>query len=123
MTPSCLAMARLLIPSLRSWFISSTSLPAVLHPIPQNIPFEFRKYGQHACESANARRGEIEHFAQRNEAHVERRHFLKRVDKVKRSPPGDVRHPGFKPRGSRLVLIANSKKPAPSLRKQRASHS
>ena len=81
-------MARLLIPSLRSCFISGTSLPAViaahavsrlsglvdscLHPVPQNIPFEFREHGQHACESAAARGGEIERFAQRNEADVER---------------------------------------------------
>ena len=64
-------MARLLIPSLRSCFISGTStcghwppmrfpvlsglINSRLHPVPQNIPFKFRKHGQHACESAAAR--------------------------------------------------------------------
>ena len=94
-------MARLLTPSLRSCFIFrheftcghwppmrfpvlSRLIDSRLHPVPQNIPFEFgvmrfsalriiRKHGQHACESAAARGGEIECFAQRNEAHVERR--------------------------------------------------
>ena len=37
-----------------------------LYPAPQNIPFEFRKHGQHACEGAAARGAEVERFAQRN---------------------------------------------------------
>ena len=64
-----------------------------LHPVPQNIPFEFRKHGQHACESATARGGEIERFAQRNEAHVERRQFLKRVNKIYERPSPAIKPP------------------------------
>lgn len=61
-----------------------------LHPVPQNITFEFRKHGQHACESTAARGGEIERFAQRNEAHVERRQFLQRVNKVYERPLSEL---------------------------------
>jgi hypothetical protein len=61
--------------------VLSGLIDARLHPVPQNIAFEFRKHGQHARESAATRSGEIKRFAQRNKAHVERRQFLKRVNK------------------------------------------
>ncbi len=64
-----------------------------LNPVPQNIAFEFRKHGQHACKSPTARGGEIERFAQRNETHVESRQFLKRVDKVYERPPPAIQAP------------------------------
>ena len=41
LTPSCLAMARLLIPSLRSCFISGTSLPAVIGRIAVRLQQSF----------------------------------------------------------------------------------
>lgn len=47
--------------------VLSGLIDSCLHPVPQNIPFEFRKHGQHACESAAARGGEIERLAQAKE--------------------------------------------------------
>src|SRR5262245_23110414 len=64
-----------------------------LHSVTQNIPLELRKHGQHACESSSAWGGEIERFAKRNEAHVERRQFLKRVNKVYERPSPAIKPP------------------------------
>jgi len=79
LTPSCLAMARLLTHPgeavsfsgrvyLRSlaahaFSVLSRLIDPRLHPVPQNISFEFRKQGQHACESSCAGGGKIERFA------------------------------------------------------------
>ena len=43
-----------------------------LDTVPENVPFEFGEYSQHASKRLAARRGQVESFAQGNEADFQR---------------------------------------------------
>ena len=69
------------------FLILSCLVEARLHAVPQNIPLELRKHGQHPGERSAARGRQVERFTQGHESHVECVQFLERVHQVQQRPP------------------------------------
>ena len=61
------------------------------HAIPQNIPLELRKHGQHTGQRPPAWGREVEGFAQGDEADLKGGQLLQRVNQVRQRPPPAIR--------------------------------
>ena len=63
------------------------------YAIPQNIPLELRKHGQHPGQRPPARGRQVERFAQGHETDIEGGQLLERVHHVGQGPPPAIQSP------------------------------
>ena len=73
--------------------ILASLVDARFHAIPQNIPLELRKHGQHSGQRPPARGREVEGFAQGDEADLKGGQLLQRVNQVRQRPPPAIQPP------------------------------
>ena len=73
--------------------ILSGLLDSRFDAVPQNIPLELRKHGQHPGQRSTARGRQVKRFRQGHESHVECVQFLESVDQVHQRPPPAIQSP------------------------------